>query len=187
MYGYALQIYYDFSAYTDIAIGVASLLGYRFPENFNQPHRTLTFEDFWRRWHTTLSSWLRDYLYIHIPMGGNRHGVLRTYMNILVTMGLGGLWHGANATFLLWGLMHGGALVGERILGKTGHKSQKRGRLSKTVSWVVTFHLICVCWVFFRAPSFDIAADYIVTLVSNCSVETTISTLVAIMLALGAV
>jgi D-alanyl-lipoteichoic acid acyltransferase DltB (MBOAT superfamily) len=184
MYGYALQIYCDFSGYTDIAIGLANLLGYRFPENFNQPYRALTFQDFWRRWHITLSSWLRDYLYI--PMGGNRHGVFRTYMNILVTMGLGGLWHGAKSTFLLWGLMHGAALVGERMLGITGHESQKRGRLSKTVSWVVTFHMICLSWVFFRAPSFDIAADYIVALVSNYSIETTISPLVAIMLVLGA-
>src|SRR5215472_3986653 len=98
MYAYALQIYCDFSAYTDIAIGVANLLGYQFPQNFNQPYRALSVQDFWRRWHMTLSFWLRDYLYI--PLGGNRHGKWRTYLNILITMGLGGLWHGANYTFV---------------------------------------------------------------------------------------
>src|SRR5579862_8245060 len=115
MYAYAIQIYCDFSAYTDIAIGVANLLGYRFPQNFNQPYRALSVQDFWRRWHMTLSSWLRDYLYI--PLGGSRGGNLETYRNIMITMGLGGLWHGASLNFVFWGLLHGGALVVERIFG----------------------------------------------------------------------
>ena len=105
VYAYAIQIYADFSAYTDIAIGVAALLGYRFPQNFNQPYRALGIGDFWRRWHMTLSNWLRDYLYI--PLGGNRHGSLMTMRNLMLTMVLGGLWHGANWTFLIWGAMHG--------------------------------------------------------------------------------
>jgi alginate O-acetyltransferase complex protein AlgI len=184
MYGYALQIYCDFSAYTDIAIGIANLLGYKFPENFNQPYRAPTFQDFWRRWHMTLSSWLRDYLYI--PMGGSRHGAFRTYVNILLTMALGGLWHGANSTFLLWGLMHGVALAGERMLGITGYRNQKKGRLPRVAGWLVTFHFICVCWVFFRAPSLDIAVNYVTTLISNYSFTTMISPLVATMLVLGA-
>ena len=108
VYAYAIQIYADFSAYTDIAIGVAALLGYRFPQNFNQPYRALGIGDFWRRWHMTLSTWLRDYLYI--PLGGNRHGALATARNLMLTMVLGGLWHGANWTFLIWGAMHGAAL-----------------------------------------------------------------------------
>ena len=112
MYAYAIQIYCDFSAYTDIAIGVANLLGYRFPQNFNQPYRALTVRDFWRRWHMTLSSWLRDYLYI--PLGGNRGGELVRCRNIMITMGLGGLWHGASSNFVVWGLLHGTALVVER-------------------------------------------------------------------------
>ena len=104
MYAYAIVIYCDFSAYTDIAIGVANLLGYQFPQNFNQPYRALTLQDFWRRWHMTLSSWLRDYLYV--PLGGNRFGTLLTYRNLLITMGLGGLWHGAGLQFIVWGLIH---------------------------------------------------------------------------------
>ncbi|HEY6259216.1 MAG TPA: MBOAT family O-acyltransferase, partial [Xanthobacteraceae bacterium] len=112
MYAYAIQIYCDFSAYTAIAIGVANLLGYRFPQNFNQPYRAVSIQDFWRRWHMTLSSWLRDYLYI--PLGGNRHGELARYRNIMITMGLGGLWHGASLNFVIWGLLHGAALVAER-------------------------------------------------------------------------
>ena len=101
MYAYAIQIYCDFSAYTDIAIGVANLLGYRFPQNFNQPYRALTVQDFWRRWHMTLSTWLRDYLYI--PLGGNRGGAFATYRNLMITMLLGGLWHGASWNFVIWG------------------------------------------------------------------------------------
>ena len=115
MYAYALQIYCDFSAYTDIAIGIAMLLGYRFPQNFNQPYRALSVQDFWRRWHITLSSWLRDYLYI--PLGGNRGGRWFTYRNIMITMVLGGLWHGASVNFVIWGVLHGAALVVERMLG----------------------------------------------------------------------
>src|SRR5262249_56841952 len=115
MYAYAVQIYCDFSAYTDIAIGVANLLGYQFPENFNQPYRALSVQDFWRRWHITLSTWLRDYLYVRL--GGNRGGRVRTYVNVMITMLLGGLWPGANFNFVISGLLHGPAPVLQRLLG----------------------------------------------------------------------
>ena len=110
--GYAVQIYADFSGYTDIAIGVALLLGIRFPQNFDAPYRSLSLQDFWRRWHMTLSRWLRDYLYI--PLGGNRKGDGRTYLNLFLTMVIGGLWHGANWTFVVWGVIHGAGLGIER-------------------------------------------------------------------------
>jgi alginate O-acetyltransferase complex protein AlgI len=185
MYGYAIQIYCDFSAYTDIAIGVANLLGYQFPQNFNQPYRALTVQDFWRRWHITLSNWLRDYLYI--PLGGSGAGKYRTYVNLLITMALGGLWHGASSTFLIWGLMHGGALVAERIIGITG-KASHRGRILPTpLAWLLTFHFVCITWVFFRAPSFESAIGYLSALVSDGSTSTTISPLVATSLIMGAV
>jgi alginate O-acetyltransferase complex protein AlgI len=183
MYAYALQIYCDFSAYTDIAIGVANLLGYQFPQNFNQPYRALSVQDFWRRWHMTLSFWLRDYLYI--PLGGNRGGAFFTYRNILITMTLGGLWHGASLSFILWGLLHGVALVVERMLGVTGPGGHRH--VPAAISWFVTFHFVCLTWVFFRAPSLDGALSYFGTLVSGDAVwSTTVTPLVALMLVFGA-
>jgi len=183
MYAYALEIYCDFSAYTDIAIGVANLLGYQFPQNFNQPYRALSVQDFWRRWHMTLSFWLRDYLYI--PLGGNRGGTLFTYRNILITMGLGGLWHGASWTFVIWGLMHGLALVVERMLGITGEGGHRR--VPTIVSWFITLHFVCLTWVFFRAPSLDGAWAYLTTLVSGDAIlSTTATPLVLLMLVFGA-
>jgi alginate O-acetyltransferase complex protein AlgI len=183
MYAYALEIYCDFSAYTDIAIGVANLLGYQFPQNFNQPYRALSVQDFWRRWHMTLSFWLRDYLYI--PLGGNRLGKWRTYLNILITMGLGGLWHGANYTYVIWGFLHGFALVVERMLGITGEGGHRR--VPTVISWFITFHFVCLTWVFFRAPSLDGAWAYLTTLVSGDAIwSTTVTPLVAAMLAFGA-
>jgi alginate O-acetyltransferase complex protein AlgI len=181
MYAYALQIYCDFSAYTDIAIGVAGLLGYQFPQNFDQPYRALTVQEFWRRWHITLSSWLRDYLYIRL--GGNRGGRLATYRNIMITMGLGGLWHGASWNFFIWGLMHGCALVVERVLGLAGGR---RSRLLAALAWLVTFHFVCLAWVFFRAASFDTATTYLATLFSGAGGRTTMTPLVATVFVLGA-
>jgi D-alanyl-lipoteichoic acid acyltransferase DltB (MBOAT superfamily) len=183
MYAYALQIYCDFSAYTDIAIGVANLLGYQFPQNFNQPYRALSVQDFWRRWHMTLSFWLRDYLYI--PLGGNRGGALFTYRNILITMVLGGLWHGASVSFIIWGLLHGLALVVERMLGVTGPGGHRH--VPAAISWLVTFHFVCLTWVFFRAPSLDGALAYLSTLVASDAIwSTTVTPLVLLMLAFGA-
>ena len=145
VYGYAIQIYADFSGYTDIAIGVALLLGFRFPLNFDQPYRALSLRDFWRRWHITLSSWLRDYLYI--PLGGNRGQTADLYRNLLITMLLGGLWHGSTWNFVIWGAIHGVALVIERSLPI--HRIHPLGR------WAITFHVVCFAWIFFRADSFS--------------------------------
>jgi len=140
-YGYAVQIFADFSGYTDMAIGLALLLGIRFPQNFDRPYAAASIQDFWRRWHMTLSRWLRDYLYI--PLGGSRKGRTRTYLNLLITMTLGGLWHGASLTFVAWGLWQGLGLAAERALGIGGRK-QVLGRLA-------TFHFICLGWILFRA------------------------------------
>src|SRR5262245_47446679 len=182
MYAYALQIYCDFSAYTDIAIGIAMLLGYRFPQNFNQPYRALSVQDFWRRWHITLSSWLRDYLYI--PLGGSHGSRWFTYRNIMITMGLGGLWHGASMNFVIWGLLHGLALVVERMLGVTG---EGKRRVPAALAWFITFHFVCITWVFFRAPSLEAAVSYFRTLLfGDATFTTTMTPLVAIVLVLGA-
>lgn len=153
IYGYAFQIYCDFSAYTDIAIGLAALLGYRFPQNFDQPYRAESVRAFWRRWHISLSTWLRDYLYI--PLGGNAGGWLR-YRNLLLTMLLGGLWHGANWTFVVWGALHGLWLAAEHAL----MRRDPRG-LARIAAILVTFHFVCLTWVFFRAPDLGRALDYL--------------------------
>jgi len=152
-YGFAAQIYCDFSGYTDMAIGLALLLGYQLPQNFNRPYLALSLRDFWRRWHMTLSRWLRDYLYI--PLGGSRRGRLRTYRNVMVTMLLGGLWHGAAWTFVIWGGIHGGALSAERL----GRERFAGFRLPAWAAWLVTFHVVCIAWVFFRAPDLGTALD----------------------------
>ncbi|HXL68041.1 MAG TPA: MBOAT family protein [Xanthobacteraceae bacterium] len=183
MYAYGLQIYCDFSAYTDIAIGVANILGYQFPQNFNQPYRALSVQDFWRRWHMTLSAWLRDYLYI--PLGGNRGGRLATYRNILITMGLGGLWHGANWNFVIWGLLHGAALVVERALGITNGDRPRR-RWSAWLAWLVTFHFVCLTWVFFRSPTLADSMDYFRTLFLGGGSGTLLTPLVVAMFFFGA-
>ncbi len=148
-YGYAIQIYADFSGYTDIAIGIALLLGFEFPMNFNNPYRAFSITEFWQRWHMTLSRWLRDYLYI--PLGGNRVSALFTYRNLAITMLLGGLWHGAQWTFVVWGAIHGGWLILERATGGFP--------LPAWLRWFITFHVVGVAWVLFRAPTFDHAAD----------------------------
>jgi len=185
MYGYALEIYCDFSAYTDIAIGIANLLGYEFPQNFNYPYRATSVQDFWRRWHMSLSSWLRDYLYI--PLGGSKFGTLATYRNIMITMALGGLWHGASWAFLIWGCLHGSALVIERMLGITGdHADAKRGTLATAVGWLVTTQFVCLAWVFFRAPSTDAWLGYFATMFSGRSWSTSVTPFVAVIFVLGA-
>jgi D-alanyl-lipoteichoic acid acyltransferase DltB (MBOAT superfamily) len=152
-YAFAAQIYCDFSGYTDIAIGLALLLGYQLPQNFNRPYLALSLQDFWRRWHMTLSRWLRDYLYI--PLGGNREGRLKTYRNLMLTMLLGGLWHGASWTFLLWGGLHGAGLSAERW----AREHFGGFHLPAWVAWLVTFQFVCIAWVFFRAPDLATAFD----------------------------
>jgi D-alanyl-lipoteichoic acid acyltransferase DltB (MBOAT superfamily) len=159
IYAYAIVIYADFSAYTDIAIGVALLLGFRFPENFDRPYTADSLRDFWRRWHMTLSRWLRDYLYV--PLGGSRHGEVRTALNIMVTMLLGGLWHGAGWTFIAWGAFHG---VGQ-VLGRWRRRRAEALGRPEPAGWalarrrLVTFNLVCLGWVFFRADSIDSAFE----------------------------
>ena len=156
--GYAVQIYCDFSGYTDIAIGSALLLGVRFPLNFDAPYKAANIADFWRRWHISLSTWLRDYLYI--PLGGNRRGRVRTYANLMITMLLGGLWHGASWTFVVWGGLHGAALSVTRAYHDA---RRRRGRAPSRSPWLhvlsvgLTFHFVCAAWIFFRADSFQSA------------------------------
>ena len=157
-YGYAVQIYCDFSAYSDMAIGLAALLGYRFPPNFNQPYRARSLQEFWRRWHISLSSWLRDYLYK--PLGGNRRGPWRTGFNLLITMVLGGIWHGAAWKFLFWGALHGIGLLVERMLFR-GNERREQSLPLKIVSTFLVFHFVCLGWIFFRADNFDSALIYL--------------------------
>src|ERR1700734_1428510 len=185
VYAYAIQIYADFSAYTDIAIGVAALLGYRFPQNFNQPYRALGIGDFWRRWHMTLSTWLRDYLYI--SLGGNRHGRLMTARNLLLTMLLGGLWHGANWTFLIWGALHGMALVVDHSYRRSVFfKRYGEKPWAVVLDWAVTLHFVCFCWLFFRAPSLDAATQYLAGIWTDNGAANTMPFVVWPLLAAGA-
>ncbi len=152
-YGYTLQIYCDFSGYSDMAIGIALLIGYKLPVNFDAPYRSASITEFWRRWHISLSSWLRDYLYI--PLGGNRVGKFRQYFNLFITMVLGGLWHGASWKFVFWGAMHGLGLTIEKWL-KSVFKPRPN-RLLTIGGILLTFHFISFCWIFFRASTFQAA------------------------------
>jgi alginate O-acetyltransferase complex protein AlgI len=152
-YAYAAQIYCDFSGYTDIAIGVALLMGFVFPQNFNSPYRATSFRDFWRRWHMTLSRFLRDFLYI--PLGGNRGGKWKTARNLMITMTLGGLWHGAAWGFVLWGALHGACLVVERLLS---------GRVKAPPAWLrwaIVFHVVVFGWILFRAENLDLVGTFL--------------------------
>ncbi|WP_395377338.1 MBOAT family O-acyltransferase [Marinicella sp. W31] len=154
IYAFAFQIYFDFSGYTDIAIGSALLLGFKFPQNFNHPYIALSIRDFWRRWHMTLSRWLRDYLYI--SLGGNRGSTLFTGRNLFLTMFLGGLWHGASWNFAFWGTLHGLYLAVERyVLEKSHFWNHSKHIFSKLFKWFITFHLVCFAWIFFRAKDFS--------------------------------
>ncbi len=153
VYAFCFQIYFDFSAYSDIAIGVAGLFGFRLPENFNRPYLARNPQEFWRRWHISLSTWLRDYLYI--SLGGNRRGAWRTERNLLITMVLGGLWHGAGIGFIVWGLFHGVVLILHRWVAGLGG-------LARVPDWLktfTTFQLVCIGWVFFRAPTLEAARE----------------------------
>ncbi|MDB4906753.1 MAG: rane bound O-acyl transferase family protein [Gemmatimonadetes bacterium] len=154
---YSLQIYCDFSGYSDMAIGVARIIGFDLPENFNMPYLARSVTEFWRRWHITLSQWLRDYLYI--PLGGNRRGRARTYVNLMLTMLLGGLWHGARWNFVLWGLIHGVALAVHKLVGERRSVTVKAAESRTTsvpmtiLSWAATYLTVCLAWIFFRAPT----------------------------------
>ena len=152
---YAMQIYFDFSSYSDMAIGCARTLGYELQRNFDLPYVSRNVSEFWKRWHISLSSWLQQYLYI--PLGGNRRGRARTNLNLMLTMALGGLWHGAGANFVLWGVLHGAALVVHKAW-RRAHPRQ-RGGLARWLSAAATFAFVCLCWVFFRAQTMDQAAQ----------------------------
>jgi D-alanyl-lipoteichoic acid acyltransferase DltB (MBOAT superfamily) len=177
-YGYAVQIYCDFSAYSDMAIGLAALLGYRFPRNFDQPYRASSLQDFWRRWHMSLSSWLRDYLYI--PLGGSRGGMLKACRNLMITMLLGGLWHGASWTFVAWGALHGGVLCLERLWKAAG-----RAVLPTVFGVIVTFHIVCLSWILFRSEDFPQALDFVVGLLRWNMPMTMVTPFLLFMITLG--
>lgn len=227
-WSYAVQIYADFSGYTDIAIGIALLMGLRFPDNFDQPYRSTSIQEFWRRWHMTLSRWLRDYLYI--PLGGNRGGVRMEYRNLFLTMLLGGLWHGADWTFVFWGAFHGAGLGVERWLrsrrrapgaggvrrwleartpgsraapagdrGGAAARSAEGGvavvdgeapAVSEPSPWLArlaVFHFVTLGWIFFRAPDFGTAIDYLVALLTNWGTGTLVTWVVLLAVAVGMV
>jgi alginate O-acetyltransferase complex protein AlgI len=175
---YAVQIYCDFSGYTDIAIGLAKLLGFRFPQNFDRPYSARSIQDFWRRWHITLSRWLRDYLYI--PLGGSRRGKVRTYVNLMITMLLGGLWHGAAWHFVVWGGLHGLYLA----VGQWKRDRRAAGVLAEPpetplVVWtqrLTAFALVCVGWAFFRADSVGTALDLLGRVLNGWATPTTLVT-----------
>jgi alginate O-acetyltransferase complex protein AlgI len=156
---FAGQIFADFAGYSSIARGIAYLLGYRLPVNFNAPYVAASFKNFWERWHITLSRWLRDYLYV--PLGGNRRGALRTYVNLLIVMVLGGLWHGASYTFIVWGAIHGGALAVERLLGLHRQHGWAGTRLARVVWFVVVQAVVLTAWVFFRSRTIDEAMAFV--------------------------
>lgn len=169
VYGYALQIYCDFSGYSDMAIGIALLMGFRFPPNFDSPYKSATITEFWRRWHISLSSWLRDYLYI--SLGGSRKGRARTYINLMITMLLGGLWHGAALRFVMWGAFHGILLAGHKmILGLSPHQKAVGGEMKR--GWriagiIVTFNLVSLGWIFFRAHDVGTGIDILSQIFTN--------------------
>jgi len=153
-YAFMVQIYCDFSGYSDIAIGSARMLGVRLPENFDKPYLSCSIREFWRRWHISLSTWLRDYLYI--PLGGSRRGVVRTYANLMITMLIGGLWHGAGWTWVLWGGLQGAVMSVERAVGLSDQPP--KSPLWRVVRWFVTLQIVCVSFVLFRAHTMEAAA-----------------------------
>ncbi|NIG51970.1 MBOAT family protein [Chitinophaga sp. Cy-1792] len=157
VYGYALVIYCDFSGYSDMALGIARWTGFKIPPNFDSPYQSSSITEFWRRWHISLSSWLRDYLYI--PLGGNRKGKVRQYINLGLTMLIGGFWHGASWNFIFWGGMHGSMLAIDKVRIDYLRKKQIKfsgwsGNLLKVLGVLFTFHFVCFCWIFFKASTF---------------------------------
>ena len=159
IFAYSLQIYFDFSGYSDMAIGLGRVMGFEFPQNFNQPYRSQNITEFWRRWHMTLSRWFRDYVYI--PLGGNRTGKYRTFINLFIVFFLCGLWHGGAYSFIIWGIYHGILLIIEREL-QARHSFESKG----WVGQALTFLLVMIGWVFFRASSASVAVDYLAIMAS---------------------
>lgn len=165
---YSFQIYCDFSGYSDIAIGLARMMGFDFPINFRTPYFSKDFSEFWTRWHITLSSWLRDYLYI--PLGGNRNGTFNTYKNLMITMLLGGLWHGASWVFVFWGFLHGMYLVVQRLVGAPMYKALQAMRVPNVIlvggSMLFVYLFTCLAWIYFRSPDFGTASKIIGSIAS---------------------
>jgi alginate O-acetyltransferase complex protein AlgI len=170
VYGYALQIYCDFSGYSDMAIGIALLLGFHFPPNFDSPYQSRNITEFWRRWHISLSTWLRDYLYI--SLGGNRKGKTRAYLNQMITMLLGGLWHGASWRFIIWGGLHGAGLAIHKIFreweDEYGTAPPSKGE--SLFNMALTFHFVCFCWIFFRAPSMEAVGEMLTQIFAHFNI-----------------
>jgi alginate O-acetyltransferase complex protein AlgI len=169
VYGYALQIYCDFSGYSDMAIGIALLLGFHFNINFDSPYQSKNITEFWRRWHISLSTWLKDYLYI--SLGGNRKGKIKTYINLLITMVLGGLWHGAAFRFILWGALHGTALAFHKFISSFKTEATTQNPIINSMGTIgnvlLTFHFVCFCWIFFRASSMEVAYQMITQITNH--------------------
>jgi D-alanyl-lipoteichoic acid acyltransferase DltB (MBOAT superfamily) len=163
VYGYALQIYCDFSGYTDMAIGIALMMGYKLPINFDSPYQSASITEFWRRWHISLSSWLRDYLYI--SLGGNRKGKIRTYFNLMITMLLGGLWHGAALRFVIWGALHGIGLAFEKFINSV--VSIPKNKLTRILGVIITFHFVCFAWIYFRADNMAVVKSMLTQITTD--------------------
>ena len=161
--GYSFQIYFDFSGYSDMAIGLGMIFNIRLPLNFASPYKSRSIQEFWRRWHITLSNWLRDYVYI--PLGGSRRGPIRTYGNLIATMLIGGLWHGAGWGFVLWGLAHGLALAANRWYGRSGRKP-----MPKIAGWLLTFLFVTFAWILFRSASLEGALTHLTAMVDVTSI-----------------
>jgi alginate O-acetyltransferase complex protein AlgI len=162
---YAMQIYFDFSAYSDMAIGLGLMIGFVFPKNFDSPYKSQSITEFWRRWHISLSSWLRDYLYV--PLGGNRKGEARTYVNLATVMLFGGLWHGSSWNFVIWGAIHGGWLAAERAMGKDSFYA----KMPRVMRVLITFVIVLFAWVFFRSPDLSSSMTYIASMFGLADVQ----------------
>ncbi|MFX4282771.1 MBOAT family O-acyltransferase [Aliarcobacter butzleri] len=176
---YTFQLYFDFSGYTDMAIGISLMFNIKLPINFNSPYKALNIQDFWRRWHMTLSRFLRDYIYI--PLGGNKNGNFRTYVNLMATFVIGGFWHGAGWTFLFWGFLHGIALIIHRVWSNLGFK------MYTWIAWFITFNFVNVAWIFFRAKEWDDAIKVLKGMVglSGVFISTKFSTKLAFLSSYG--
>jgi alginate O-acetyltransferase complex protein AlgI len=170
LYGYAVVIYCDFSGYSDVAIGISKWLGITIPPNFLSPYQSVSISEFWRRWHISLSSWLRDYLYI--PLGGNKKGKFRTNLNLFLTMLIGGFWHGASWNFIIWGSVHGLGLIVNKVWTKFFGKIKLLPKfMSHFIYGLITFHFVCFCWIFFKASSLDTALTFIHQIAYNFTLE----------------
>jgi D-alanyl-lipoteichoic acid acyltransferase DltB (MBOAT superfamily) len=182
VYAYAFQIYADFSGYTDVAIGSAKLFGYELPPNFARPYASKDLQEFWKRWHISLSTWLRDYLYI--PLGGSRGTDWKTYRNLIITMILGGLWHGASWNFVIWGTMHGLALAVTRLWQRSS-LSHRGSSIWDALCVLGTFNFVCLCWIFFRASTFEHARLILLRLATLTSDSSNLSLRTVLVLALA--